>query len=166
MICKEWKNGDKYFAVEQILDGLEFSIVDADWYEDGTRKDIVLSPDQVRELSALLGTQDRIAAVLALAAKLPSGLPDYDSVLKLAREHAELIQALAAGDTIGALTEVADQVYYAIKVIHAASTLAGVTVDQAIDLCLAKYALRAQPGNPKNDALERAACSKVVDVAK
>lgn len=59
------------------------------------------------------------------------------------------------------LTEVADVAYYAAKVIHYAASVASVSVDTALRLAVAKYELRAQPGNPKNDYEERAACMAV-----
>jgi phosphoribosyl-ATP pyrophosphohydrolase len=98
-----------------------------------------------------------IADVLALAAKLPSGLPDANAIQKLAHERGELQVALDEGDRSGTLTEVADVAYYAIKAIHEAASAAGLTVEQALVVCEAKYRLRARPGNPKDDEAERAA---------
>lgn len=96
--------------------------------------------------------------ILELAAKLPSGIPDPDAHYKLVVEVDEL---RAAEDYDAVLTEVADIVYYAAKAIHHAASVAGVDVDTALGLAVAKYELRAQPGNPKNDANERAACMAV-----
>ncbi len=96
--------------------------------------------------------------ILELAAKLPSGIPDPDADYKLAVEMNEL---LAAEDFDAMLTEVADVAYYAAKVIHHAASVASVSVDTALRLAVAKYELRARPGNPKNDNEERAACMAV-----
>ena len=103
-----------------------------------------------------------IADVLALAARLPSGLPDPNAIQKLAHERGELQAALVAGDMPGAFTEVADVAYYAIKAIHEAASAAGLTVEQALAVCEAKYRLRARPGNPKDDEAERAAVLAVL----
>ena len=96
--------------------------------------------------------------ILALAAQLPSGIPDPDADYKLAVEMNEL---LAAEDFDAMLTEVADVAYYAAKAIHHAASVAGVSVDTALRLAVAKYELRARPSNPKDDANERAACMAV-----
>lgn len=104
-----------------------------------------------------------IEKVLTLAAQLPSGLPDAKAADKLIRERDEFRQAMAAGDTIGALTELADRVYYACKEIHAAASESGLSVERAFEVCIAKYELRARPGNPKNDAVERAAIEELIN---
>ena len=96
--------------------------------------------------------------ILELAAQLPSGIPDPDAHYKLVVETNEL---LATEDYDAVLTEVADVAYYAAKVIHYAASVASVSVDTALRLAVAKYELRAQPGNPKNDCEERAACMAV-----
>lgn len=98
-----------------------------------------------------------IKEILELAARLPSGIPDYRAVQKLSVEQEELKTAIVDDDHLGALTELADVVYYAVKAIHAAASMCGMDVDAAMDMCIAKYRLRARPGNPKNDAEERAA---------
>ncbi len=103
-----------------------------------------------------------IEQIVELAALLPSGLGDSRAAEKMAAERTELLESLADGDTIGALTEVADAVYYAAKHIEYVASLCGITPSQALKICVAKYALRAQPGNPKNDAAERAAVAEVV----
>jgi len=103
-----------------------------------------------------------IADILALAAKLPAGLPDTGAIDKLQHERGELQAALTTGDMPGAFTEVADVAYYAAKAIHEAANAAGLTVEQALAVCAAKYGLRAQPGNPKDDAAERAAVLAVL----
>ncbi len=102
-----------------------------------------------------------IEQIIELAALLPSGLGDGRAVEKMAAERTELLESLADGDTIGALTEVADAVYYAAKHIEYVASLCNITPSQALKICVAKYALRAQPGNPKNDAAERAAVAEV-----
>ena len=96
--------------------------------------------------------------ILELAAKLPSGIPDPGAHYKIVVEMNEL---LAAKDYYAVLTEVADVAYYAAKAIHYAASVASVSVDTALRLAVAKYELRARPGNPKDDANERAACMAV-----
>lgn len=96
-------------------------------------------------------------AILELANRLPAGLPDDKAPAKLVREWQELLEALDSDDHTGALTELADVVYYAAKSIHAAAFRCGVDIETAFAVAEAKYSLRAQPGNPKNDTAERAA---------
>lgn len=101
--------------------------------------------------------------VLELAAKLPSGLNDPRSAEKLLSERDELIEAIANGDSIGALTEAADAVYYCTKHLDWVARQVDVDIDTLFLLAIAKYTLRAAPGNPKNDSTEREACAKVVN---
>lgn len=98
--------------------------------------------------------------IISLAAKLPSGLNDPRSAEKLLAERGELMDALDAGDYIGALTEGADAVYYAAKHLDLVAGLLGISLDALIAVAEAKYSLRAQPGNPKDDAAERLACAE------
>ena len=103
-----------------------------------------------------------LGAVVALAAQLPSGLSDRKAPQKLEGECQELEEALGNNDYVAALTEVADVVYDAIKAIEWAAASVGLTVGQALVLAIAKYRLRARPGNPKDDVAERAACAEVM----
>lgn len=100
---------------------------------------------------------NKIELLLNYAAKLPGGLNDPRSVQKLAHELDELKEALVHDDYIGALTEAADAAYYVVKHLQYVAALLGITVDEVMDCGLAKYELRAQPGNPKNDNAERTA---------
>lgn len=100
---------------------------------------------------------NKIELLLSYAAKLPSGLNDPRAVQKLAHELDELKEALAYEDYVGALTEAADAAYYAVKHLQYVASLLDITVDEVMDCGLAKYKLRAQPGNPKNDNEERTA---------
>lgn len=109
-----------------------------------------------------LALATQIESILDLAAKLPSGRIDSQAPAKLLGEIEELETALAANDIDGALTEVADVVYYAAKVIALASDLAGIARTEAFAVALAKYRLRARDGNPKDDAAERAACREAI----
>ena len=102
-----------------------------------------------------------ISDIINLAAKLPSGLNDHRSAEKLVAERDELIDSLEAGDYNGALTEGADAVYYMAKYLDWVAGLLGISLDTLLAVAEAKYRLRAQPGNPKNDAAERAACVAV-----
>lgn len=103
-----------------------------------------------------------IENIVRLASKLPSGLNDAKAADKLLREREELLGPLAADDYIGALTEGADAVYYAVKHLDYVANLLGVDIATLFALAEAKYALRARPGSPKDDAAEREAAAKVV----
>ena len=109
--------------------------------------------------------------LLELAARLPSGLNDPRALEKFHRERQELAEALAAGDRIGALLEAGDCLYYTTKArynkLADESEIARLNTD-VIEMsgfppeiiraaAIAKYTLRARPGNPKDDAAERAA---------
>lgn len=95
--------------------------------------------------------------ILALAAKLPSGLFDPLAAEKLLAERAELIEALTEGDNLGAMLEAACAGYYAAKHLDWVGQRVGLSVGEVLLLTVAKYGLRAKPGNPKNDEAERAA---------
>ena len=105
-----------------------------------------------------LALATQVESILALAEKLPSGLPDAQAPAKLLAEMKELAEAIEAEDHDGALTEVADVTYYAAKCIALAADMAGISIVKAFAVARAKYSLRAAPGNPKDDAAERAAC--------
>lgn len=109
-----------------------------------------------------LALATQIESILDLAGKLPSGRIDSQAPNKLLGEIEELEEALAENDIDGALTEIADVVYYAAKVIALASDLAGIARTEAFAVAQAKYRLRARDGNPKDDAAERAACREVI----
>ena len=109
--------------------------------------------------------------LLELAARLPSGLNDPRALDKFHHERQELAEALAADDWIGALLEAADCLYYITKAEHVGliSTAAATReffsmavstpfqIETIRAAAIAKYTLRARPGNPKDDAAERAA---------
>lgn len=101
--------------------------------------------------------------LLRYAAMLPSGLNDAQAAEKLLRERAELVAALEEGDRVGALTEAADAAYYAVKHLDWVARQVGLTVEQVLKVGATKYALRARPGNPKDDAIERRYVAAVVD---
>lgn len=114
--------------------------------------------------------------LLELAAKLPSGLNDPKALGKFHHERQELADALAAGDRIGALLEAADCLYYVMKARHNGLANDDDTVRMMEDIIVAsgflptkiraaaliKYGLRARPGNPKDDAAERAAVENLI----
>jgi phosphoribosyl-ATP pyrophosphohydrolase len=102
--------------------------------------------------------------ILEYAAELPSGVLDPKAADKLVAERDELVDALSAGDYEGALTEGADAAYYVAKHLHFVAHRLGVSIADLVALAEAKYALRAQPGNPKDDAAERAACVGVLGI--
>jgi len=97
--------------------------------------------------------------ILEYAAQLPSGVLDPKAADKLVAEREELVAALSEGDYEGALTEGADAAYYAAKHLHWVAHQLGVTIPDLVALAEAKYALRARPGNPKDDGAERTAVS-------
>jgi len=98
-----------------------------------------------------------LSDILALAAKLPAGLNDPKAADKLIKEHDELLESIAQDDRTGALTEAADAAYYAAKHLDYVAALLDLSIDDVLSLAIAKYSLRAAPGNPKDDNAERAA---------
>ena len=104
-----------------------------------------------------------IQDVITLAANLPSGLNDPQAAEKLIAERQELLEALDANDYVGALTEAADAAYYAAKYLDYVAGLLNISVDDVLNVARAKYELRAQQGNPKNDAAERIAVQAAVE---
>lgn len=113
-----------------------------------------LYDDQMKQKQNLLA-EWVIGEILRLAALSPTGLPDPAAADKLLKEREEFRQAQAAGDEIGAFTELADRIYYACKEIATAAIEAGVSLEQALEICLIKYGLRIN--STKNDAAERSA---------
>lgn len=114
--------------------------------------------------------------LLSLAAQLPTGLRDPRALEKLAHERQELDECLASGDTVGAMLEAGDVAYYAAKAFHnglcsqndamhainAAGQLVGLRYSDVLAVAETKYTLRARPGNPKDDAAERAAVAALL----
>lgn len=114
---------------------------------------------------------DWIDSLLTLAAQLPTGLSDPRAVEKLTREEEELHECLAQGDLLGARLEAGDVAYYAAKAMHnnlitrtysdmrlaRVAELVGLSPADVVRVAVAKYGLRARPGNPKDDTAERAA---------
>jgi len=103
-----------------------------------------------------------IKDIIDLAAQLPSGLNDPKAADKLIAERDELLEAIAIGDHVGALTEAADAAYYAAKYLDYVAKLLDISVDDVLNVAQAKYELRAQPGNPKNDKKERLAVQAAI----
>lgn len=101
--------------------------------------------------------------ILALAAQLPSGLNDPRSAKKLVAERDEFEMALEEGDFDGALTEAADAAYYAAKHLDWVARQVDLSVDDVLAVAVAKYSLRARPGNPKDGEAERQACVAVIE---
>jgi len=112
-----------------------------------------------------------ISEILSLSAQLPTGLTDAKALEKYHREKEELHEAMAE-----ALLEAADCAYYAIKAWHnglvdeaqreamikAAADTVGVTPWLVMKAAIAKYTLRARPGNPKDKVAERMAASELL----
>jgi hypothetical protein len=103
-----------------------------------------------------------IQDIIALASHLPSGLNDPQAADKLIAEREELLEALACDDYIGALTEAADAAYYAAKHLDYVAGLLNISVDDVLNVAHAKYELRAQPGNVKDDKKERLAVQAAI----
>lgn len=118
----------------------------------------------------------KIQTLLTLAAQLPTGLRDPRALDKLERECEELKEAVLAGDCLGAVMEAGDVAYYAIKAgangmmdqaqrdafIGHAAGFVDLDAETLLDCAIAKYNLRARPGNPKDDAAERAAVGRAL----
>ena len=100
--------------------------------------------------------QQEISQILALAAKLRTGLNDSQAPEKLLAEKYELQAEIIKGDSVAALTEAADISYFAIKSMEWAATQCGIDIDTLLRLTIAKYSLRAVPGNPKDKEVEAA----------
>lgn len=100
--------------------------------------------------------------ILELMEKMPSGVIDEMAVAKLATEMAEFDDAVGYGDSIDVALELADIVYYAIKIIALYSDKAYVDVETALAFCKAKYTLRARGGNPKSYVEERLAIARLM----
>lgn len=109
-----------------------------------------------------LALATQVESILNLAEKLPTGIIDPEAPAKLLAEMQELAEAIEAKDLDGVLAEVADVVYYAAKSMHLAAAMPGISTADAFAVARAKYSLRAAPGNPKNDAAERAACRAAI----
>lgn len=114
--------------------------------------------------------------LLRLASCLPTGLNDPLAGEKFRAEFEELQAELHKGDRVGALLEAADCLYYAYKAIYnnlwnqselnkktaCVYSTSGFTPAQVERAAIAKYTLRARPGNPKNDAEERSAVRRML----
>lgn len=123
------------------------------------------SLEEIQEVGVnftLISKVPNIQDIVNLEAKLPSGLQDRNAARKMLDELGELDQALELHDMLGAYTEAADAVYYAAKHIEYVAWVCNLTVPEVMRCAQAKYALRAQPGNPKNDTAERDACRHVL----
>lgn len=103
-----------------------------------------------------------IKDILAIAAKLLPGINDINNIEKLVHEFDALLEARRHNDGIGACIEAGDVAYYAVKSIGYAAHLTGITVDDALSICIAKMSLRAQNGNPSDDEQERAAVKDII----
>ena len=118
----------------------------------------------------------QINTLLALASQLPTGLHDPEALDKLERELEELKEAALTGDHLGAAMEAGDVGYYAIKAesndllnesqrdnfIRNAAGFVDLEPEMLLDCAIAKYELRARPGNPKDDTAERRAVAALL----
>jgi len=117
-----------------------------------------------------------VGELIELARSLPTGLKDTRAYRKLERERVEFAEAMEAGDRLGALLEAADRVYYAVKALANGYVPEVYPLNEAVECALElelppytvleaavrKYRLRARPGNPKDDAAERAAVADLL----
>ena len=129
--------------------------------------------------------RDFAARIAELRGRAAGGVVDMDAVRKFWNEHGELMDDLGQGDVVGALTEVADVVYYAAKAVIAGlwiNAQAKEEVEKALDrasqyglrltladavaMMRAKYTQRIEnarlgiPKKPEGDRLERAAVAE------
>lgn len=114
--------------------------------------------------------------IVALAEQLPTGIKDPNALQKLYGEMNELHVELMNDDLLGAILEAADVMYYAAKaivndlldcksakkLIFAAADAVQLPVLKIFKVALVKYGFRAQPGNPKDDAVERELAVQVI----
>lgn len=119
---------------------------------------------------------EQIDRIKELANRLPTGLIDPLALSKLEAEMTELKEAMLRGDHIDSVMEAGDVCYYAIKAeatslieksimmswLECMSALTHVPQPVLLDCCIAKYRLRAIPGNPKNPGEERIAVAAVL----
>ncbi|MEI8167650.1 MAG: hypothetical protein WCG26_14805 [Chloroflexales bacterium] len=115
-----------------------------------------------------------LRAARTIAPQMPSGLDDPRSLDKLRGEQAELAEALAADDQLGAYTEVVDVLYYVGKALHngliteaeaeaaiqAALNVVNLPLARGLAALNAKYQSRIALG--KDHAAERAAVAAAV----
>ena len=104
--------------------------------------------------------------ILALAAKIPPGLPDDGAVEGLLIAMQNLDESLGAVEdgfsTLdGVFTEIADVVYFAAKAMQYAAYRGGIDVATALEMTQAKYQLRARPGFPEDPKSEWRAIAAV-----
>lgn len=116
-------------------------------------------------------------SLLLLADRLPTGRRDPQAGHKLTRERQELEEALGQGDRLGAVLEAGDVAYYAAKcvanglltetearvVVEFAANKVELPTSVVIEVAVVKMSLRARPGNPKDDAAERAAVRELIE---
>jgi hypothetical protein len=121
--------------------------------------------------------QTKIESLLTLAGQLPSGLKDPLAEKKMEQEIEEMGEAAQNDDYLGEVLEAADVAYYAIKaeanglldealrdkIIYFSAGFVNLQLERLLDCAIAKYALRARPGNPKDDEAERAAVRQLLD---
>lgn len=108
-----------------------------------------------------------------LAEQLPTGGADPRALEKLHAEQRELAEET---DPAERALEAADCCYYAAKAVengllsvvdaeqelHRVAQVTGLAPETVIAVALAKYRLRARPGNPKDRAAETAAAQRIL----
>jgi len=103
-----------------------------------------------------------IEKIVSLSAKLPSGKIDPMSVSKLLDELSEFQGAMSSGDDGAVLHELADVIYYCVKIMSLNAYIANVSLEDGMKACIAKYTLRAADGNPKDINAEIAAIKEAI----
>jgi hypothetical protein len=136
-----------------------------------------------------MSTKGKVEKIAALAEKLPSGLVDPSCMTKFYAEVDELGEALTyidyhghrddSSEFVNVAMEAGDCAYYAIKAfktgffneelmdlaLEIISALVPLNKDEVLDCCIAKMSLRAEPGNPKDDAAEHRAVKAILKEA-
>ncbi len=123
--------------------------------------------------------------VANLANKLPTGITDPRALEKFLLELQEFEEFRGRGifDKVGALLEAADCYYYAVKAVMNfvlrpleanafmervwgdMPCVRGFSRELVREACIAKYTLRARPGNPKDDDQERIAVGALLGLS-
>lgn len=127
----------------------------------------------------ILTYKEKQELLIEYMTKLPTGIKDPDCLKKQRVEMGELMRAMEAGDVIDVAQEAADAGWYyplkaevnglltpddRQKITRNVAKLVKMDVDLLLDVALAKYALRARPGNPKDKPAEREAVERVLGI--
>jgi phosphoribosyl-ATP pyrophosphohydrolase len=124
-------------------------------------------PSFTKMAHVLIVEYKMIEEIINLSKQLKfSPSPDPKSLEKLGNEVKEFEEALNNNDLLGSALELADVVYYSVKLVYLKACELNekfnkkITIKMALEICVAKYSLRARKGNPKDDKLERQSIKK------